>query len=109
MNEILYLAAGLVMTTAAVAVAARRLGLSTPILLVIAGMSLALVPGLPKRVTDDEVGIESPTQVDVEALRAIECARHGRGSRRQGRQANPRSRRASADGCPSPEHRRARA
>jgi NhaP-type Na+/H+ or K+/H+ antiporter len=47
MNEILYLAAGLVMTTAAVAVAARGLGLSTPILLVIAGMALALVPGLP--------------------------------------------------------------
>src|SRR5215208_6487032 len=47
MNEILYLAAGLAMTTAAVAVAARRSGLSTPILLVIAGMALALVPGLP--------------------------------------------------------------
>jgi CPA1 family monovalent cation:H+ antiporter len=47
MTATLHIAAGLLAMTAAVAAMAKRLGLPLPILLVLAGIGLALVPGLP--------------------------------------------------------------
>ena len=47
MTATLHIAAGLLVMTAAVAAVAKRLGLPLPILLVLAGIGLALVPGLP--------------------------------------------------------------
>jgi monovalent cation/hydrogen antiporter len=47
MEQTLYVAAGVIAVTAAVAAAARRLALPSPILLVLAGLVLAFMPGLP--------------------------------------------------------------
>ena len=47
MAELLYVSAGLLAVTAAVAVVATRLGQSVSILLVVVGIAIALVPELP--------------------------------------------------------------
>ncbi|WP_046862829.1 Na+/H+ antiporter [Microvirga massiliensis] len=48
MDQVLYVAAALAAITAAVAAAARRLDWPAPVLLVVAGLALALTPGLPR-------------------------------------------------------------
>src|SRR3954453_740232 len=47
MEQTLYVAAGVIAVTAAVAAAARRLALPSPIVLVLARLVLAFMPGLP--------------------------------------------------------------
>ncbi|MBV8574649.1 MAG: Na+/H+ antiporter [Acetobacteraceae bacterium] len=48
MNQVLYLAAGVVAVTAAIGAAARELNWPRPMLLVVAGLAIALIPGLPQ-------------------------------------------------------------
>ena len=48
MEPILYAAAAVLAITASINAAARRLGLPSPVLLVIAGIVLAIIPGLPR-------------------------------------------------------------
>ena len=55
MNNTLLLCFGLVAVTAACAVAARRMGIPPSILLVLTGLALALIPGLPKVTLDPAI------------------------------------------------------
>ena len=56
MPEALYTALGLLLVVAAIAWIAERLRLPVPIRLVIAGIALALTPGLPAVELDPKVG-----------------------------------------------------
>jgi CPA1 family monovalent cation:H+ antiporter len=55
MEQVLYLAAGVAAVTAAIAAAARRLNWPRPVLLVLAGMTIALTPGLPRVELDPDL------------------------------------------------------
>ena len=55
MEPILYVAGGVAAATAAIAAAARRLNWPGPVLLVLAGVAIALAPGLPRIELDPDL------------------------------------------------------
>ena len=55
MEPILYVAGGIAAATAAIAAAARHLNWPGPVLLVLAGLAVALAPGLPRVELDPDL------------------------------------------------------